>query len=111
MASNTSIRGGRLIIDKQDKIPYISPDQNGFLITKKGGGVMKSIYIFLFALIVGLTLGCASSQDKAYKAEEKVHNERLKLVEEYQQCLKEAGDDKLKSEACEQYLKAAEALK
>lgn len=79
--------------------------------TKKGGGVMKSICIFLFALIVGLTLGCASPQDKAYKAEEKVHNERLKLVEQYQQCLKDAGDDKLKSEACEQYLKAAEALK
>ncbi len=72
---------------------------------------MKSFYIFLFALIVGLTLGCASSQDKAYKAQEKVHNERLELVEKYQQCLKEAGDDKVKAEACEQYLKAAEALK
>ena len=72
---------------------------------------MKSFYIFLFALIVGLTLGCASSQDKAYKAQEKVYNERLELVEKYQQCLKEAGDDKVKAEVCEQYLKAAEALK
>ena len=72
---------------------------------------MKSFYIFLFALIVGLTLGCASPQDKAYKAQENVHNERLELVEKYQQCLKDAGDDKLKAEACNQYLKAAEALK
>jgi uncharacterized protein YcfL len=72
---------------------------------------MKSICIFVFSLIVGLTVGCASSQDKAYKAQERVHMERLNLVEKYQQCLKEAGDDKEKIETCEQYLKAAEALK
>ena len=72
---------------------------------------MKSFYIFLIALVVGLTLGCASSQDKAYQAQEKVYKQRLELVEKYQECLKEAGDDKAKAETCEQYLKAAEALK
>ena len=72
---------------------------------------MRSFYIFLFAAMVGLTLGCASPQDKAYKAQEKVHMERLKLVENYQKCMKGAGDDKAKAEVCEQYLKAAEALK
>ena len=72
---------------------------------------MKSIYIFLFAFIVGMTLACSSPQDKAYTAQEKVHKERLKLVEEYQKCLKKAGEDKQKIEACDQYLKAAEALK
>lgn len=72
---------------------------------------MKSYYIFLTALILGITLGCASPQDKAYTAQEKVHTERLKLVEKYQQCLKDAGDAKSKAEACDQYLKAAEALK
>jgi hypothetical protein len=72
---------------------------------------MKSIYVLVFALIVGLGIGCASSQDKAYKAQEKVHKERLQLVEKYQQCMKEAGDDKVKIETCDQYLKAAEALK
>ena len=44
---------------------------------------MKSLGIFLLALVLGLALGCASPQDKAYKAQEKVHNERLKLIEEY----------------------------
>lgn len=72
---------------------------------------MKSIYIFLLASIVGLTLACSSPQDKAYTAQEKVHKERLKLVEQYQKCLKKAGEDKQKIEACDQYLKAAEALK
>jgi hypothetical protein len=58
-----------------------------------------------------LTFGCASHQDKAYKAQEGVHKERLKLVSEYQKCLKKAGDDKNAIEACDSYLKAAEALK
>ncbi len=34
---------------------------------------MKSVYIILLTLFVGLALGCASSQDKAYKAQESVH--------------------------------------
>ncbi len=72
---------------------------------------MKSIYIFLLAFAVGITLACSTPQDNAYKAQEKVHKERLKLVEKYQKCLKEAGEDQVKKEACEQYLKAAEALK
>jgi len=72
---------------------------------------MKSIYMFVLAIIVGMTLACASSQDKAYEAQEKVHKERLKLVEKYQKCMKEAGEDQQKKEACDQYLKAADALK
>jgi hypothetical protein len=72
---------------------------------------MKSIYMFLLALIVGMTLACSSAQDKAYKAQEKVSKERLKLVDQYQKCIKEAGEDQQKKDACEQYLKASEALK
>jgi cell division protein FtsL len=72
---------------------------------------MKTIYMFLLAIIVGMSLACSSPQDRAYKAQEKVHKERLKLVEQYKKCLKEAGEDKVKIEACDQYLKAAEALK
>ena len=72
---------------------------------------MKSITVVALALLFGLTLACASPQDKAYKAQERVHRERLKLVDEYKKCLKKAGDDKQKIEACDQYLRAAEALK
>lgn len=72
---------------------------------------MKSMYIFVLALVLGLSLGCASSQDKAYKAQEKVHKERLKLVDEYKKCIQKAGTDQAAIEACDSYLKAAEALK
>ena len=72
---------------------------------------MKSIYIIMLAIIVGMTLACSTPQDKAYKAQEKVHKERLELVEKYQKCMKDAGEDEQKKAACDQYLKAAEALK
>ena len=54
---------------------------------------------------------CSSNQDKAYKAQEKVHKERLELVEKYQKCIKKAEEEKTDAAACEQYLKASEALK
>ena len=72
---------------------------------------MKSILVLTLALAFGLMTACSSSQDKAYKAQEKVHKERLELVEKYQNCMKKAGEDEAKKEACEQYLKAADALK
>jgi hypothetical protein len=72
---------------------------------------MKSITVVVLTLVVGLTLACSSPQDKAYKAQERVHKERLKLVDDYKKCLKKAGDDKEKIEACDQYLRAAESLK
>jgi len=65
----------------------------------------------IFTFLALLTMACASSQDKAYKAQEAVHKERLSLVDEYKKCLKKADTDKVKVEACDQYLKAAEALK
>ena len=72
---------------------------------------MKSITMVILALVFGLTLGCSSPQKKAYRAQESVHKERLKLVDEYKKCIQKAGDDTEKVEACDQYLKAAEALK
>jgi hypothetical protein len=58
-----------------------------------------------------MTLSCSNPQKKAYRAQEAVHKERLKLVDEYKKCLQKAGDNKAKTEACDQYLRAAEALK
>ena len=72
---------------------------------------MKSVLVFTIALALGLFTACSSSQDRAYKAQEKVHKERLELVDKYNKCMNKAGADEAKKEACEQYLKAAEALK
>jgi hypothetical protein len=72
---------------------------------------MKSIRILVLVFVLGLVLGCASAQDRAYEAQEKVYKERLRLVDEYQKCVERAGNDKQKVETCDQYLKASEALK
>jgi len=49
--------------------------------------------------------------DKAYKAQEDVHNQRIELVEKYQDCMKNAEKKQSDTSVCDQYLKAAEALK
>ena len=64
---------------------------------------MKSIHIFVLALVVGLTLSCSTPQDRVYRAQEKVHTQRLKLVDQYKRCLEKAGADKVKVEACDQH--------
>ena len=72
---------------------------------------MKSIFVIAIALALGMLIACSSSQDKAYNAQRKVSEERLKLVDEYKKCVKKAGEDQDKIEACDKYLRAAEALK
>jgi hypothetical protein len=72
---------------------------------------MKSTLILVLAFVFGLTLACSTPQERAYKAQENVHKERLKLVDQYKKCLETAGTDNEKIEACDRYLKAAEALK
>jgi hypothetical protein len=70
------------------------------------------------ATLIALLAGCSSPQDKAaqaqqrsYEAQERVAKERLNLVNKYQQCVKDAGDNQQKAAACDSYLKAADALK
>jgi hypothetical protein len=47
----------------------------------------------------------------AYEAQERVAEQRLSLVEEYQECVEDAGSNQAKAVACESYPKAAEVLK
>ena len=72
---------------------------------------MKSILALTLALAFIFLTACSSPQDRAAKAQEDVSKQRLELIEKYQKCMKKAGDDAQKKEDCEQYLKAAEALK
>ena len=78
---------------------------------------MKFAKIFLLVFVATLIGACGGTERRAHKAdakaskaEEKVHTERLKLVEQYNKCVEEAGGDKVKVEACDSYLRAAEAL-
>ncbi len=79
---------------------------------------MKFAKIFLLVSVAILIGACGSPEKKAHKAsaktskaEEKVHTERLKLVDQYKKCVEDAGEDQAKVEACDSYLKAADALK
>jgi hypothetical protein len=70
--------------------------------------ILKAVCIAVAAVSLA---GCASEQEKAAEAQKEVAERRLELVDEYQKCVKKAGDDQQKVAACESYLKAAESLK
>jgi len=69
-------------------------------------------------LVLTALAGCSSPEDRAakaqersYDAQEEVARQRLELVDKYQACVEEAAGNAQKTEACDSYLKAAEALK
>ncbi len=73
--------------------------------------------VCILALSLALLASCASPERKAAKAQQKAANaqadvssERLKLVDQYKACVNDAGNDAAKVDACDTYLKAAEAL-
>jgi len=72
---------------------------------------MKHFRTIALPIVFVCFAGCSTPEERAHEAQEKVHNERLQLVDDYKACLKEAGDDQSKTEFCDRYLKAAEALK
>ncbi len=79
---------------------------------------MRHLPILICTVFMGLLVACsnpqkdaAKAQERSYEAQEDVTRQRLELVDKYQQCVKNAAGDALKVEACDSYLRAAEALK
>lgn len=69
-----------------------------------------------FALVTGvipllLLTACTSAEERSARADEEVANRRLELIEQHQDCVEQAKGDQAKVQACETYLKEAEALK
>ena len=69
-------------------------------------------------IVIGFVAGCSSpeeraarAQERSYGAQEKVAKKRLELVDQYQRCVKNATGNKQIAEACDSYLRSAEALK
>lgn len=78
---------------------------------------MRILRTIAAVALVGLVAACATPEERAanakqksYEAQEDVAKRRLELVDQYQDCIEEAGGDKGKIEACDTYLRAAEAL-
>ncbi len=64
--------------------------------------------------LAALLAGCGggeAAQKRAYRAQEEVAKERLRLVEKYQECMKDARGDVFAEHACQTYRDSAEALK
>jgi hypothetical protein len=72
---------------------------------------MKLVKIFLVVFVAGMILACSSPERRNLRSQTAINKEKVKLSEEYQKCMKKAGEDEDKQAKCEQYLKAAEALK
>ena len=79
---------------------------------------MRHFPILICIVFLGLLAACsnpqkdaARAQERSYEAQEDVVRQRLELVDKYQQCVKNDAGDALKVEACDSYLRAAEALK
>ena len=70
--------------------------------------VMRCICVFAVILMI---TGCGSAERKANKSIANVNDERLSLIADNEKCIKKAGEDEAKSEACDSYLKAADALR
>jgi hypothetical protein len=78
---------------------------------------MRPIKVFACLASLAVLAGCSSPQDRAakaqeqsYEAQEEVARQRLELVDKYQACVDEAAGETQKVEACDSYLRAAEAL-
>ena len=72
---------------------------------------MKLAKIFLVVFVAGMILACSSAERRAHRSQTAVNKKKVELSEKYQKCMKKAGKDEAKQAECEQYLKAAEALK
>jgi len=72
---------------------------------------MKLMRIFLVVIVAGMMSACQSAERRHTRSQTELNKEKIKISEEYQKCLKNAEGDKDKEAACEQYLKAGEALK
>ena len=80
---------------------------------------MRHVIVFASIASLGLLTACSSSPEeraakakqRSYEAYEEVARERLRLVDLYRDWVTDAGADAVKVEACDSYLRAAEALK
>lgn len=79
---------------------------------------MRPTKVFAFLVSLAVLAGCSSPQDgvakaqeQSYEAQEAVARPHLELVDKYQACVDESAGDTQRMEACDSYLRAAEALK
>ena len=76
----------------------------------------KTITVILVASIFIMLAGCSSAErrsakaaTKTYKSQTELNERKMKLVNQYQDCIKKSTTPE-ESESCDSYLRAAEGL-
>jgi hypothetical protein len=69
----------------------------------------KIVAVLVVFACAGLA-GCSSAEKKAAKADAAYTEEKTKTLQEYKECIKDADDDEKELAACEQLLKAVQAV-
>lgn len=61
--------------------------------------------------VLAVAAGCSSPEERAALAEAQIKEERLNMVAEYKDCVRESDGDSGKLRTCDALLRAVEALK
>lgn len=79
---------------------------------------MRITIMSISIICIGILAGCSNpaeraskAQEQSFKAQEGIAKQRLDLVAKYQTCVEKASDNAQMIEACDSYLKAAQALR
>ena len=72
---------------------------------------MRKLISIIFILAIGGLAGCQSGAERAAEADADFKEQRLKILNKYQECVdKHKGDEKM-LKSCEHYLKAIDSMK
>ena len=64
----------------------------------------------VIAVAISLLAGCGSTpEEQKEQAEAEYIEEKTRTIQEYKECVENAGEDKAKLDACERLLKAVDA--
>jgi len=65
-----------------------------------------TLTLMFLAVLVAAPTGCSSPERTKARAEADLAREKTKTMQEYKACLKKAGNDQEKLDACERIVKA-----
>ena len=72
---------------------------------------MQKLIFFIFIITLSGLTGCTSAKERAAEADADFKEERLRILQKYQECVDQAKQDEQKLKNCEHYLKAIDSMK
>jgi hypothetical protein len=73
---------------------------------------MRKLICVVFILALSGLAGCATDpKERAAEADAAFKEERLRILQKYQECVGQAQGDEKKLKSCEHYLKAIDSMK